>query len=124
MPAALLAVAAREPRRARYPIPRDLPRRGEIIAALWALTLIGHLLLAQLTILLAVAFQGVSRVSRWRPQGLAVPPGGRLLLRAGVAVAGGRPGAPRAPAGAGGPGARGFPLGAGRRAARRAGRLR
>src|ERR1022692_2148899 len=73
MPAALLAVAAREPRRARYLIPRDLPRRGEIIAALWALTLIGHLLLAQLTILLAVAFQVVSRVSRWRPQWLAVP---------------------------------------------------
>jgi hypothetical protein len=73
MPAAPLAVAAREPRRARYLIPRDLPRRGEIIAALWALTLIGHLLLAQLTILLAVAFQVVSRVSRWRPQWLAVP---------------------------------------------------
>src|ERR1022692_2525207 len=67
MPAPPLAVAAREPRRARYLIPRDLPRRGEIIAALWALTLIGHLLLAQLTILLAVAFQVVSRVSRWRP---------------------------------------------------------
>src|ERR1022692_4406521 len=73
MPAALLAVAAREPRRARYLIPRDLPRRGEIIAALWALTLVGHLLLAQLTILLAVAFQVISRVSRWRPQWLAVP---------------------------------------------------
>ncbi len=73
MPAAPLAVAAREPRRARYLIPRDLPRRGEIIAALWALTLISHLLLAQLTILLAVAFQVISRVSRWRPQWLAVP---------------------------------------------------
>ncbi len=73
MPAAPLTVAAREPRRARYLIPRDLPRRGEIIAALTALVLVGHLLFAQLTMLLAIAFHVISRASRWRPQWLAAP---------------------------------------------------
>ena len=73
MPAAPLDVAAREPRRARYLIPRDLPRRGEVVAALWVLAFAAHLLFAQLTLVLAVTFQVISRVSRWRPQWLAVP---------------------------------------------------
>jgi hypothetical protein len=73
MPTAPLAVAAREPRRARYLIPRDLPRRGEVIAALTLLAFVAHLLFAQLTMLLAIAFQVMSRVSRWRPQWLAGP---------------------------------------------------
>jgi hypothetical protein len=73
MPAVPLPRAAREPRRARYLIPRDHPRRGEVIAALTVLVLAGHLLFAQLTMLLAIAFHVVSRASRWRPQWLAAP---------------------------------------------------
>jgi hypothetical protein len=89
MPAAPVAVAAREPRRARYLIPRDLPRRGEIIAALAALAFLGHLLFAQLTMVLAIAFHVISRVSRWRPQWLAVPAAAGLVwvLAIGPAVA-------------------------------------
>ena len=79
MSAAPLAVAAREPRRARYLIPRDLPRRGEIIAALAALGFLGHLLFAQLTMLLAIGFHVISRASRWRPQWLAVPAAAGLV---------------------------------------------
>ena len=36
-------------------------------------TVIAHLLFAQLTIILAVIFHGVTRTSRWRPQWLLVP---------------------------------------------------
>ena len=73
MPAARMAVAEREPRRARYLISRDLPRRGEFIAALTGLVFVAHLLFAQLTMLLVIAFQIISRASRWRPQWLAAP---------------------------------------------------
>src|ERR1700732_4341151 len=79
MPAARMAVAEREPRRARYLIPRDAPQRGEVIAALTMLALVGHLLFAQLTMLLAIVFHVISRISRWRPQWLAVPAGAGLL---------------------------------------------
>jgi hypothetical protein len=74
-----MAVAEREPRRARYLIPRDTPQRGEVIAALTMLALVGHLLFAQLTLLLAILFHVMSRTSRWRPQWLAVPAGAGLL---------------------------------------------
>jgi len=40
MPAARVAVAEREPRRARYLIPRDAPQRGEVVAALTMLALV------------------------------------------------------------------------------------
>jgi hypothetical protein len=40
---------------------------------------LAHLLLAQLTLVLAVAMYAVDRVSRWRPQWLAVPAGFGLL---------------------------------------------
>jgi hypothetical protein len=61
------------PRRARHLIPTQLPRRGEAIAACAVLVLFAHLLFAQLTLVLAVAFTGVSKASRWRPWWLAVP---------------------------------------------------
>ncbi len=61
------------PRRARHLIPAQLPRRGEVMAACAVLVLLAHLLVAQLTLLLAVAFLGVSKVSRWRLWWLAVP---------------------------------------------------
>jgi hypothetical protein len=54
------------PRRARHLIPAQLPHRGEVIAALAVLVLLAHLLLAQLTLVLAALFAAVSRVSRWR----------------------------------------------------------
>jgi hypothetical protein len=54
------------PRRARYLIPRELPRRGEVIAACAVAILLAHLLLAQLTFVLAVIFAVVSKTSRWR----------------------------------------------------------
>jgi hypothetical protein len=43
------------------------------MAACAVLILLAHLLLAQLTLLLAIAFLGVSKVSRWRLWWLAVP---------------------------------------------------
>jgi hypothetical protein len=61
------------PRRARHLIPTQLPRRGEVMAACAVLVLLAHLLLAQLTLLLAIAFLGVGKVSRWRTWWLVVP---------------------------------------------------
>jgi hypothetical protein len=61
------------PRRARHLIPTQLPRRGEVIASCTILLLLMHLLLAQLTLVFAVAFIGVSKASRWRLWWLAVP---------------------------------------------------
>jgi hypothetical protein len=61
------------PRRARYLIPTQLPRRGEAIAACAVLVLLVHLLFAQLTLVLVVAFTGVRKASRWRLWWLAVP---------------------------------------------------
>lgn len=61
------------PRRARHLIPAGFPRRGELIAACAVMILVAHLLLAQLTLVLAVAFAVVARASRWRPWWLLVP---------------------------------------------------
>ncbi len=73
MPAEPATAAARAPRPGRYLIPGDTPRRGEIVAACGVLALLVHLLFAQLTLILAIIFYAVGRVSRWRPQWLAVP---------------------------------------------------
>jgi hypothetical protein len=92
MPADHASAADRGPRRARYLIPLDLPHRAEIVAALSMLALLTHLLLAQATLVLAVAFHAVSRVSRWRPQWLLVPAaaglGWLLAIGPGAALAG------------------------------------
>jgi hypothetical protein len=79
----------RAPHRARYLIPRELPHRAEVVATLGVLALLAHLLLAQVTITLAVVFHGVSRISRWRPQWLLVPAAGGLgwVLATGPAAA-------------------------------------
>ncbi|HTT55167.1 MAG TPA: hypothetical protein VMH35_27575 [Streptosporangiaceae bacterium] len=66
-------VVDREPRRPRYLIPRDTPRRGAVVAALTLLGIIAHLLLAQLTLLLAAGLDLAGRATRWRPGWLAVP---------------------------------------------------
>ena len=79
MPGPAATAAERAPRRARYLIPLGTPRRGEIIAVLAVAWLLAHLLLAQLTIVLAVVLAAVGRVTRWRPQWLAVPAGAGLI---------------------------------------------
>ena len=73
MPASVTATADRDPRRARPLSPGDMPRRGELAAALAAAGLLAHLLLAQLTLLLAVALDLTGRMARWRPLWLAGP---------------------------------------------------
>jgi hypothetical protein len=61
------------PRRARHLIPTQLPRRGEVMAACAVLVLLTHALFAQLTLVLAVTFIGVTKASRWRLWWLTVP---------------------------------------------------
>ena len=79
MPASAATAAERAPRRARYLIPGDTPRRGEIAAAFGVAVLAVHAVFAQLTIVLAVALYTVGKVSRWRPLWLAVPGGIGLI---------------------------------------------
>jgi hypothetical protein len=66
-------VRERLPRRGRYLIPKATPRRAEAVAACATAIVIAHLLFAQLTIVLAVIFHGVTRATRWRPQWLLAP---------------------------------------------------
>lgn len=54
------------PRRARQLVPAGFPRRGELIAACATAILLAHLLLAQLTLILAVAFVAGGKITRWR----------------------------------------------------------
>ncbi len=61
------------PRRARYLIPTGLPRRDEILAACVVLTVLAHVLFAQLTIILAAVFYLITKMTRWRLSWLAVP---------------------------------------------------
>src|SRR5208282_1836262 len=67
--------ADRSPRRPPVPVPRDTPRHRELTAVLAVAAVLTHLLLGQLTLVLAVIMYAVDRVSRWRPQWLAVPAG-------------------------------------------------
>jgi hypothetical protein len=69
----------RTPRRPPYPAPRDASRHRELTAVLAVAVVLAHLLLAQLTLVLAAVMYVVDRVSRWRPQWLAVPAGFGLL---------------------------------------------
>ena len=73
MPAEPVTGAEREPRRARYVIPKDMPRRAELLAAAGVALVLLHLIFAQLTLVLALIFYGVTRVTRWRPSWLAAP---------------------------------------------------
>src|SRR6516164_9048557 len=72
------------PRRARYLVPRGLPRRDEFLAACVVVVVLTHALFAQLTILLAVAFCLITRVTRWRLSWLAVPAAAGLAWTAAV----------------------------------------
>jgi len=79
MRAPVTNAADREPRRTRALTSEDVPRRGELAAALGLAGVLAHLLLAQLTLLLAVAMQLAGRLTRWRPAWLAVPAAAGLL---------------------------------------------
>jgi hypothetical protein len=92
MPAEPVITVPRAPRRARYVIPRDTPRRGELLAALGVLLVLVHVIFAQLTLILALIFFGVTRVTRWRPAWLELPAAAGLLwtlaIGPGTALAG------------------------------------
>jgi hypothetical protein len=69
----LATPADQMPRRARYLVPKGLPRRGEILAVCVVVVVLAHVLFAQLTIVLAVAFALTTRATRWRLSWLLVP---------------------------------------------------
>jgi hypothetical protein len=71
--------ADRTPRRPPYLAPRDAPHHGELTAVVALLVLLAHLLLAQLTLVLAAAMFVTDRVSRWRPEWLAAPAGAGVV---------------------------------------------
>jgi hypothetical protein len=74
------------------------PRGGAVAAALGVLTIIAHLLLAQLTLVLTAAFRLTGRVARWRPLWLTAPAAAGFVwvLAIGPAAAwGGFTGGPR-----------------------------
>jgi hypothetical protein len=73
MPVEMVPGTGGAPRRARYLIPTQLPRRGEVVAACAVVLLALHLVFAQLTLVLAVLFAVIGRASRWRLSWLAVP---------------------------------------------------
>ena len=72
------------PRRARYLVPRGLPRRDEILAVCVVLAVLVHVLFAQLTIILAAVFYLITKVTRWRLSWLAVPAAAGLAWTAAV----------------------------------------
>jgi hypothetical protein len=61
------------PRRGRHLIPTGLPRRSELVAVCAVAILVAHLLLAQLTLVLALVLAATGKTSRWRPWWLLVP---------------------------------------------------
>jgi len=73
MSARVATQAQQMPRRARYLVPKGLPRRGEILAACVVAVVLAHVLFAQLTLILAVVFTLVTRATRWRLSWLLVP---------------------------------------------------
>ena len=79
------------PLRARQQIPVGRTQRGRVTAACAVLILLAHLLLAQLTLGLAVAFTVTGRVSRWRLWWLTVPAAAGLAWT--LAIGAGRAGA-------------------------------
>jgi hypothetical protein len=72
------------PRRARYLVPRGLPRRDEVLAVCVVAVVLVHLLFAQLTIVLATVFYLITRVTRWRLSWLTVPAAAGLAWTAAV----------------------------------------
>lgn len=60
-------------------MPKTIPRRAELIAIGGVLVIVAHVLFAQLTIVLAIVFHAVTKISRWRPHWLALPAAVGLL---------------------------------------------
>ncbi len=79
MPVPAVTPAQHAPRRARYLIPAQTPRRAELVAALGVAAVLIHVVFAQLTLVLLIAFHATSRLTRWRPQWLLVPAGTGLV---------------------------------------------
>jgi hypothetical protein len=73
MSARVATQAEQMPRRARYLVPKGLPRRGEILAACVLVAVLAHVLFAQLTLVLAMLFALTTRATRWRLSWLMVP---------------------------------------------------
>src|SRR6266851_5526525 len=73
MPSAVPLAPARSPRRARYLVPLGTPRRSELLAAVAVAAVVAGVLFAPLTLILAAAFDAVSKATRWRPLWLTVP---------------------------------------------------
>jgi hypothetical protein len=73
MSAEVVTGAERKPRRARYLLPRELPRRSEILAVCVLVAVLGHVLFAQLTMIVAVTLYLVTKMTRWRLSWLVVP---------------------------------------------------
>jgi len=72
------------PRRARYLVPRGLPRRDEVLAVCVVAVVLVHLLFAQLTIVIATVLYLITRVTRWRLSWLTVPAAAALAWTAAV----------------------------------------
>src|ERR1700751_2024917 len=91
-PAEVVTEAEQMPRRARYLVPRGLPRRDEVLAVCVVALILVHVLFAQLTILLAAAFYLITRATRWRLSWLMVPAaaglGGTAAIGSRAAAAG------------------------------------
>ena len=79
MPAEVVTDAVLMPRRARYLVPRGLPRRGEFIAACALLLVLAHAVFAQLTLLVAIVLYVTGKLTRWRSQWLLVPAAAGLV---------------------------------------------
>lgn len=84
MPAEVVTEAEQMPRRARYLVPKGLPRRDEVLAISVVAVVLVHVLFAQLTILLAAVFYLITRATRWRLSWLAVPAAAGLAWTAAI----------------------------------------
>jgi hypothetical protein len=73
MPLVVPVARERAPRRARYLVPLATPRRAEVIAVLTLATLLAGALFAQVTLVAAMVFHAVTKVSRLRPWWLLAP---------------------------------------------------
>src|SRR3989440_9684685 len=83
-PAEVVTEAEQMPRRARYLVPRGLPRRDEVLAVCVVAVVLVHLLFAQLTIVIATVLYMIARVTRWRLSWLTVPAAAGLAWTAAV----------------------------------------
>jgi hypothetical protein len=83
-PAEVVTEAEQMPRRARYLVPRGLPRRDEVLAVCVVAVVLVHLLFAQLTIVIATVLYLITKVTRWRLSWLTVPAAAGLAWTAAV----------------------------------------